>query len=78
MRRTPGITGWGESYISWYAPEVFRALIEHFGPVVEGEDPFDIHALWRKMQVKALRWAPVGPSISALGGVEIALWDISG
>ena len=46
--------------------------------MVLGEDPFDIHALWRKMQVKALRWAPTGPSISALGGVEIALWDILG
>ena len=78
METDAGITGYGESYIAWYAPEVFRSLIEHFGAVVVGEDPFDIHALWRKMQVKALRWAPTGPSISALGGVEIALWDILG
>ncbi len=78
METAAGITGYGESYIAWYAPEVFRSLIEHFGAVVLGEDPFDIHALWRKMQIKALRWAPMGPSISALGGVEIALWDILG
>ena len=78
METDAGITGYGESYIAWYAPEVFRSLIEHFGAVVLGEDPFDIHALWRKMQIKALRWAPMGPSISALGGVEIALWDILG
>ena len=73
-----GIVGFGETYIAWYNPEVVLPLVEHFGNVVMGEDPLAINSLWRKMMVKSLRWGPMGPAISVLGAVEIALWDILG
>ena len=73
-----GIVGFGETYIAWYNPEVVPPLVEHFGNVVMGEDPLAINSLWRKMMVKSLRWGPMGPAISVLGAVEIALWDILG
>ena len=73
-----GIVGFGETYIAWYNPEVVPPLVEHFGNVVMGENPLAINSLWRKMMVKSLRWGPMGPAISVLGAVEIALWDILG
>ena len=73
-----GITGLGESYVAWYAPEIVPSHVEHFREVIVGEDPFDINRLWRKMFIKSMRWGPVGPPISILGAIEIALWDILG
>jgi L-alanine-DL-glutamate epimerase-like enolase superfamily enzyme len=78
IKTDSGLTGLGESYVTWYVPEIVPPLVEHFGNVVIGEDPFNINALREKMFVKSLRWGPVGPGISVLGAIEIALWDILG
>ena len=50
----------------------------HHRSVEVGEDPFRIHSLWWKMFVKSMRWGLVGPTISILGAIEIALWDMPG
>ena len=73
-----GIVGFGETYIAWYNPEVVPPLVEHYGNAIMGEDPLAINTLWRRMMVKSLRWGPMGPGISVLGAIEIALWDILG
>lgn len=73
-----GVVGFGETYIAWYNPEIVPPLVEHFANVVLGEDPAAINGLWQKMYVKAMRWGAVGPPISVLSAIEIALWDILG
>ena len=78
VRTDAGITGFGESYVAWYAPEIIPSLVEHYQPVIVGKDPFAIHRLWREMFIKSMRWGPVGPPISVLSAIEIALWDILG
>ena len=78
IKTDAGLTGLGESYVTWYLPEIIPPLVEHFGNVVVGENPLDINRLWQKMFVKAMRWGHVGPGISVLGAIEIALWDILG
>ena len=78
VKTDSGLTGLGEAYVAWYMPEVIPPMVQHFANVVIGRDPFEIHSRWREMFVKTMRWGHVGPSISALGAIDIALWDILG
>jgi len=73
-----GTTGLGESYLAVYAPEVYKAFIEHFAPYLLGEDPLDIPAVMNKLRRQCLWWGWTGPSVSALSAIDIALWDIKG
>lgn len=72
------ITGLGETLLGFYVPEMVPSMVKHFRDVVVGEDPWSIQRLWENMYVKALRWGHVGPAISVIGAIEIALWDILG
>ncbi len=78
VKTDSGIVGLGETFVAWYLPEIIPPLVEHFKNVVMGENPFDINRLWQQMFVKAMRWGHVGPPISVIGAIEIALWDILG
>jgi L-alanine-DL-glutamate epimerase-like enolase superfamily enzyme len=73
-----GTTGLGESYLGVYAPEVYRAFIEHFRPYLVGENPLEIEAVMKKLRRQCLWWGWTGASISALSAIDIALWDIKG
>ncbi len=89
-----GITGWGEakSQVGGMAQnQALTTLIdEEFGPLLKGEDPRDITRLWETLYSGsrghyALREGRVFPvlgrrgiTISAISGVDCALWDILG
>jgi len=73
-----GTTGLGESYLAVYAPEVYRAFIQHFRPYLLGEDPLEIETVMKKLRRQCLWWGFTGASISALSAIDIALWDIKG
>lgn len=73
-----GLCGTGESLLGYYVPEQVPPLVAHFGHVVRGRDPFAIEALRDAMFIKALRWGHVGPAVSVLGAIEMALWDLLG
>ncbi len=71
-----GITGWGEPVIEGRARTVEAAVNELAGTLV-GQDPLRINDLWQAMYRGAFyRGGPI--LMSAIAGVDQALWDIKG
>lgn len=71
-----GITGWGECY---GPAAVNKALIEtQYAPRVLGRDPFDVEVVWEDLYNRIKDYGAQGFSITALSGIDIALWDIMG
>ncbi|MFN0195051.1 MAG: mandelate racemase/muconate lactonizing enzyme family protein [Aestuariivirga sp.] len=74
-----GITGIGEVYCDTFGPKVIKAAIEDvFARYVEGTDPFQIEALWRRVYSSGYTQRPDVSLMGVLSGIEIALWDING
>ena len=72
----PGLHGWGEATLEWKTRAVVGA-IEDLAPFVIGEDPRRIEHLVRKMKKHSF-W-PLGViGLTAVSGIEQALWDIAG
>jgi galactonate dehydratase len=72
-----GLEGVGESTLEW-VPMAVKAAIEDLAKRhVVGRSPFDIEDMLRHMQRdEFVRVCPI--MLSAIGGIEIALWDIVG
>lgn len=71
-----GIHGFGESTLEYREPAVVAA-IEQFDRVLKGRDPFEIEGIWHECYRDAyFRGGPI--NMSALSGIEMALWDIKG
>lgn len=73
-----GLCGIGETYAGTYAPEAVQALVRQFEPDLIGDNPLDILAAWDKLRLASYYWGRSGLSQSAIGGIEIALWDLKG
>lgn len=74
-----GIVGWGEAQ-SPVSPRTTKTIFEDLiRPIVMGRDPFDIEAIWtRAFGAMRERGHPTGFYVDALGGMDVALWDIVG
>jgi len=71
-----GIVGWGECY---GPSQVARAYIEsQYAPRIIGRDPFDVEVIWEDLYNRIKDYGSKGMAISALSGIDIALWDIIG
>ena len=71
-----GICGWGEPVLEGKARTV-EAAVNELRPVLIGEDPLCIEQLWQRIYRGAYyRGGPI--LMSALSGIEMALWDIKG
>jgi L-rhamnonate dehydratase len=71
-----GITGLGMAGVG---REAHQAVIEHdLKPIVLGENPFDVEALWTKMYRLTIPYGRKGIVVEAISGIDIALWDIMG
>lgn len=71
-----GITGWGEPVVEGRADTVIAAVKE-LEPILIGADPTKINDLWQQMYISGFyRGGPV--LMSAIAGVDQALWDILG
>src|SRR5260221_541518 len=89
-----GLTGWGEAKAQVGGMAQNQALTlminEEFAPLLKGEDPRDITRLWETLYngtrahyaLREGRVFPVlgrrGIAVSAISGVDCALWDILG
>jgi L-alanine-DL-glutamate epimerase-like enolase superfamily enzyme len=73
-----GLDGIGETF-AYGSPPALAALIEDaFRPLLVGRDPERIEDLADLMQRSAVNYARRGLGIYAIGGIEMALWDLRG
>jgi len=70
-----GLTGVGSAYSH---PQLVRVVVDHLTPFLVGEDPLAIDALWNRMYSLTRWYGRKGAAISALGAIDIALWDLKG
>ncbi len=70
-----GIRGLGECFFAPGLTSILRSL----EPLLIGEDPRDIHCLFRKLQLATSGAGSVAGIIyNAISGIEAALWDVLG
>jgi galactonate dehydratase len=72
----PGLFGWGEATLEWKARSV-SAAIEELRELCLGEDPEAPRRIVRKL-TKRHFWRPGIIGMSAISGIEMACWDITG
>lgn len=71
-----GLTGVGSAYSH---PELVRVIVEgHLAPFLIGADPVCIDDLWERMYSLTRWYGRKGAAVSAIGAVDIALWDLKG
>jgi galactonate dehydratase len=72
-----GIHGYGEA-TNWPGSPLVYAACQHIGERIIGLDARNIDFIWTKLY-KDLNWlGQAGPVMSAISGIDIALWDIKG
>src|SRR5947209_6572828 len=71
-----GLVGLGSVYSH---PDVTRVIVEdHLRPLLVGEMVLDTERLWDKMYALTRWYGRKGVAVSALGGIDVACWDIRG
>ena len=79
-----GITGIGEiDSSSRVAKAAIEAPFSHsvtsgLGRLLIGEDPLDMRVLWEKLYQATFYYGRRGVVIHAMGGIDMALWDLAG
>jgi galactonate dehydratase len=71
-----GLYGWGEATLEWKTRAVVGA-VEDLKPLILGRDPRDIEQIVRILQKQSF-WRLGAIGMSAVSGIEHALWDIFG
>lgn len=72
----PGVVGWGEATLEWKTRAVVGA-VDDLAPLLLGRDPRDIEQAVRVMKKHSF-WRLGVIGMSAVSGIETALWDILG
>lgn len=72
-----GLVGLGEPYLENHADAVI-AEVMRLEPFLIGQDPTRVEALWSRMYDSGLGYKGGPIKMSALSGIDIALWDIAG
>lgn len=70
-----GLTGWGEC-LGPSAPNA--ATVQAMSGLVIGRDPLRIEPIWLDIYNQFRDQGQRGPTMTALSGIDIALWDIAG
>ena len=71
-----GVTGWGEAVLEGHAAAVL-ACVREMEDYLLGKDPADIEGLWSTLY-RAGFYRGGGVLMSAISGIDQALWDIKG
>jgi L-alanine-DL-glutamate epimerase-like enolase superfamily enzyme len=71
-----GLTGIGEASLAGRGRGVLGVL-DHFGELLIGQDPARIEHWWSEM-VRGTFWSAGQVIMSAVAGIDIALWDLKG
>ncbi len=71
------LTGLGEPYLENH-PEVVIAEVERLEPFLVGKDPTRVEELWQVMYTSGLGYVGGPVKMSALSGIDMALWDLAG
>ncbi|MBI3680982.1 MAG: mandelate racemase/muconate lactonizing enzyme family protein [Acidobacteria bacterium] len=70
-----GISGYGEAYNGAGIVD----LVHHAKQYVLGQDPLQVEYLWsRMMEATSGHGSNAGSTVSAIAGIESALWDLAG
>ncbi len=72
----PGLIGWGEATLEWKTRAIVGA-IDDLAPLILGRDPRDIEQCFQILTRHGF-WRMGVIGMSAISGIEMALWDIFG
>ncbi len=72
----PGLYGWGEASVAWQEKTVSGQVAE-LGALVIGEDPTRIEHIWQALYRQPFYRGGI-VMMSAIAGIDQALWDIRG
>lgn len=72
-----GLTGLGEPFLENHADSVI-AEVRRLEPLLLGQDPRRIEALWAAMYNAGLGYKGGPVTMSAISGIDMALWDLAG
>ena len=76
-----GLIGYGFSGTHAHLPTdrlIVACIVQSFGPLLMGEDPTQVRAIWQKLyEHSPIYWVGrAGITHLALGAIDIALWDL--
>jgi len=77
MTDEPGLYGVGDATLNGRELAVASALREHIAPLLVGKDPDRIEDIWQ-MLFRGTYWRGGPVLMTALAGIDVALWDIKG
>ncbi len=72
-----GLYGWGDATLNGRELSVASALEDHIAPLLIGRDPDRIEDTWQ-MLFRGTYWRGGPVLMTALAGIDLALWDIKG
>jgi len=79
IKTDEGIIGFGESATFGGPVNVTKVVVEEeLSPLYVGKDPFHVEELWETAYRQTIQHGRKGIVISALSGIDIAVWDIIG
>ena len=76
VKTDDGLVGIGETYSGVYVPELIKPTVKLIESLIVGMNPLNIEDVYNSMDIPFVGMN--GFIRSVIGGIEMALWDISG
>ncbi|MDR1392905.1 MAG: D-galactonate dehydratase family protein [Bifidobacteriaceae bacterium] len=77
LTTSDGLTGLGDATLNGRELAVVAYIRDHLGPALIGKDPARIEDLWQYL-FKGAYWRRGPVTMTAIAGIDTALWDIKG
>lgn len=77
VKTDEGIEGWGEPYLEIH-PDTLIAEVNRLAPYILDKDPTEIENRWYDMYDSGMGYVGGPVKLSAVSGIDMALWDIKG